>query len=298
MLELYRWSAMDAGTRVFGVLGDPVRHSMGPRLFNPWFADAGINAVYLPLLVSREGDCLERFLLGCRRRRWLDIGGFSVTLPHKAAVLHSTTISADRMALSIGAINTLVFQGDEMKGYNTDCHAAIDSLANALGREPRDLSQMTFDVLGTGGAARAILAGLQSFGCPVTVYGRSPQRTAEISAAFSCTPAPWNQRTKRNGEILINCTNVGLGPAVDDSPMPEGSFKGCHLVFDLIYHPLETKLLRQAARAGALVLNGLDMFVRQAAMQFELWTSQTPDRSIAVERVTRALALRTTEPSP
>lgn len=289
MLGAYRWKNIDRSTRVYGVLGDPVAHSLSPFLFNRWFADAGINAVYLPMRVGANGDGLARFLDGCMKRPWLDVGGFSVTIPHKVAARAWVGDGADSLSRRIGAINTLVFDGDRPTGYNTDCYAAITSMCDALGCDRSDLAGLTVDVLGSGGAARAIVEGLRDFGCRVTVYGRSPQRTKAFADECGATVVAWEDRGKRRGEVLVNCTPVGMWPGVNESPMPADSLSGCRLVFDLIYRPLETQLLRDAAAAECATLNGLDMFVRQAAMQFELWTGRTPDLQQARDWVTREI---------
>ena len=281
MVHEYRWPDINESTRVFGVIGDPVSHSMSPPLFNRWFAQTGMNAVYLPLRVASNGDCLQRFLDGCCARSWLDIGGFSVTLPHKSAALHWVGDAADSMARWIGALNTLVFQDEAVKGYNTDCYAAMSSVTDALGCDRSDLSGMIFDVLGAGGSARALLQGLREFGCRVTVYGRSLSKTQRVAEEFGFTAASWDERIHGHGEVLINCTPVGLWPKGQISPMPVEALSGYRLVFDLIYNPLETRLLHFAKQVGAIALNGADMFVRQAAMQFELWTGQKPDRETA-----------------
>jgi len=286
MVNRYRWPAIDSETKIFGVLGDPVAHSMGPLLFNRWFADARINAVYLPLRARGGDESLARFLDGCVGRPWLSVGGFSVTLPHKTAVLDWVGSGADRLAASIGAVNTLALSGVSPRGYNTDCYAAVDSLAGALGCSRGDLAALSIDVLGTGGAARAVIAGLRDFGCGITVYGRSPERTRRLAERFDARPAAWDDRADRSSDVVINCTNVGMWPAVDASPMPADSLDRCRLVFDLVYNPLETALLRQARQAGVATLSGLDMFIRQAAVQFELWTSTSPDTRLARELIT------------
>lgn len=289
MTDRYRWSAIDSSTRVFGVIGDPVVHSMSPLLFNRWFAEAGINAVYLPLRVGRNGDSLQQFLDGCRKRAWLDIGGFSVTIPHKASVLQWLGDRADHTARSIGAVNTLSFSNGEAQGFNTDCHASLSSLSDALECGRSDLLGVPVDLLGTGGAARALAYGLRMMGCDVTVYGRSSEKTELLAKEFSVHVAAWEDRAQRRGEVLINCTNVGMWPNVDMSPMPPDSFSGCRLVFDVIYNPRETRLLKDAAAAGVNTLNGLDMFVRQAAMQFTLWTSTSPDTRYARDLISREI---------
>jgi len=293
MVQTYRWTDLDSSTRVFGVLGDPVAHSMGPVLFNAWFAAAGINAVYLPLRVGPGKESVSRFLDSCGERPWLDVGGFSVTRPHKPAARRWAGASADRAASVIGAVNTLVFRGGRVSAFNTDCYAAIDSITDALGCARRELGRMHVDILGTGGAARAVVAGLRELGSETTVYGRSLEKAAALTGSFGCTSAPWETRLQRTGEIVINCTNLGQWPAVDDSPLAVGSLAGCKLVFDLVYNPLATRLLEDAAAAGAVALGGLDMFIRQAAVQFELWTSESPDVKLGRELVADRIVAQT-----
>ncbi|UCE58569.1 MAG: type I 3-dehydroquinate dehydratase [Phycisphaerales bacterium] len=288
-IQLYRWPAIDSSTKVFGVVGDPVKHSMSPVLFNRWFADAKVNAVYLPLQVTGSRSAVERFLRGCVARPWLDVTGLSVTLPHKTAALEWVGQGADYRARTIGATNTVVFRKGQATCHNTDWYAAVDSLAGALGCSRTDLSRVSVDVLGTGGAAKAVVAGLRDVGAQVTVFGRAADRTRRLAEQFDCRAEEWATRAQRRGEVLINCTNVGMWPDVDEAPMPPDTLEGCRLVFDLIYNPLETRLLRQAAATGAGTLSGLEMFIRQAAAQFELWTSKRPDVRTARELIRRAI---------
>jgi 3-dehydroquinate dehydratase/shikimate dehydrogenase len=281
MVKRYRWPEIDSATRVFGVVGDPVAHSMGPLVFNKWFAAAGLNAVYLPLCVEAEDNGLCRFLDGCAERPWLDIGGFSVTIPHKTEALRWPGANSDWMGVRIGAVNTLSFGGGKCGAYNTDCYAAVSSLAEALGCSRGGLGSLSADVLGAGGAARAIVYGLPMFGCNVTVYGRSLEKARRLAEEFNVRAAAWDDRLDGHGDVLINCTNVGMWPDTGMSPMPPESLGRYRLVFDLIYNPARTRLLKDAFSAGCQTLNGLDMFVRQAAMQFELWTGLRPDAQLA-----------------
>ncbi len=296
MVDRYRWRTIDQSTRVFGVVGDPVSHSMSPLLFNRWFADAGINAVYLPLLVRRNGSDVGQFLDGCRARPWLDIGGLSVTIPHKASALRWVGDGADTMARSIGAINTLQFHDGDARGFNTDACAAVSSLCDALGYERSDLAGVPIDLLGSGGAARALIYGLSEVGASVTVYGRSLDKTRRLAEECSATAAGWGDRIHRRGEILVNCTSVGMWPEFHLSPLPADSLKGYSLVFDVVYNPIETQLLKDAAEAGLSTLGGLDMFVRQAATQFELWTGEAADTQCGRDLV-RCEVERRTGPS-
>jgi 3-dehydroquinate dehydratase/shikimate dehydrogenase len=298
MVNRYRWRDLGPDTRLFGLIGDPVAHSISPLLHNRWLGDARIDGVYLPLLVRRKGDCVRRFLDQCRHRRWLDLRGLSVTIPHKASVLHWAGNDAEWLARRLGAVNTLVFSGSSRCAYNTDCYAAVDSLCAALGRTRPQLHGLTADVLGSGGAARALVYALPMFGCRVTAFGRSFDRTRRMAAGLQAQAAPWDDRAAGRGEVLINATRVGMWPDVDESPMPPDGVRHRRLVFDVIYNPPQTKLLREAAAAGVATLNGLDMFIRQAAMQFELWTRCRPDSESARALVQHAAAAEPPAPSP
>lgn len=287
MVGRYRWPVLDSSTKVYGVLGDPVAHSMSPALFNSWFAEANTDAVYLPLRVRGGGDELLRFLDGCRKRPWLDVGGFSITIPHKTHTLEWVGEGADSVAAWIGAVNTLVFQEDEVRGFNTDCSAAVSSIMTALGCSREDCAGLPVHVLGSGGAARAVIHGLYELECDITVFGRSPDKTQKVASKYGARAAPWEDRVVGRGKVLINCTSVGMWPEVDDSPMPKDSLADYRLVFDLVYNPLQTRLMIDAIEAGCLTLNGVDMFVRQAAKQFEFWTGLVPDLERARDLVAR-----------
>jgi len=277
----YGWSTMGPTTKVFGVLGDPVAHSMSPTLFGHWFAEAGLNAVYLPLRVRGGARELAGFLDNCKARPWLDLGGFSVTLPHKTQALKWSGEGADSASSWIGAANTLVFREGTVRSLNTDCPAAVASMIAALDCTREDCAGLEVHVLGAGGAARAVVHGLYELGCDVTVFGRSPEKTLSLASKYGAKAAAWEDRSGSGGRVLINCTSMGMWPDVTDSPMSKGSLPGYRLVFDLIYNPLQTRLLRDAAEMGCATLNGIDMFVRQAAKQFELWTGIWPDLEAA-----------------
>ncbi len=279
LVNVFRWSKIKPDTKVFGVVGDPVGHSLSPKLFNYWFECAGIDAVYVPLRVGARDDGLARFLNECTKRPWLDLGGLSVTIPHKEVAFSFVGGDADSLSRSLGSVNTLTFRDGEVKGYNTDCNAAINSLIGALGGDAKALAGASVDVLGAGGVARAILHGLIEHGCKVTLYGRDEEKVRTLADEFGCSPSPWDDRSARKGDILVNTTPIGMWPIVDDSPMPAELLAGCRLVFDLIYRPAETRLLREAALMGCKTLNGLDMFIRQAATQFELWFEKSPEIS-------------------
>ncbi len=279
MIHRYRWPDIDAATKIYGVIGDPVAQSMSPFLHNTWLA--GVNAVYLPLRVAGGSAGLTRFLDGCRNRPWLDLAGLSVTTPHKQSALDWLGGGADSMSRCIGAANTLAFSSDGTQGYNTDAYASVSSLVAALDCSRANLSRLPIDILGVGGAARAVAHGLHEYGCRLTFYGRSPEKTNGLAEDHHGVARSWDERSHRSGEVVINCTSVGMWPDVAASPLPASCFNGCTLAYDLIYNPLATRFLAEAKAAGCKTLNGLDMFVRQAAMQFELWTGQRPDTESA-----------------
>lgn len=268
------WDRIGSSTKMFGLTGDPIAHSLSPRLFNHWFHQHKIDAVFLPFRVA--AGRLAQFLGECEARPWLNLGGLSVTIPHKVEALTWAGDGADPMSRAIGAANTLVLGEDGSAAYNTDCYAAVDSLAAALSRRRNELSGLNVDVLGAGGAARAVCYGLAEMGCRVTAFARTG-RDAQDFERWGVIVREWDKRLSNSAEVLVNCTPVGMWPKLEASPMPASSLRGRKLVFDLIYRPLFTKLLTDAAAAGCGTLSGLDMFVRQAATQFVLWTGQNPD---------------------
>lgn len=280
--ERFRWESINADTKFFGVAGDLIAHSLSPALFNRWFEHHGHNAVFVPLRVGQDCGGLEQFLSECQRRPWLGLRGLSVTIPHKAAALGWAGEHADPMSRAIGAANTLVLADSGPAAYNTDCHAAVDSLAAALGKNRNELAGHTVDVLGAGGSARAVCYGLCEMGCRVAVFARSAAKATDF-ADWGASVRNWNDRLSGQGTVLVNCTPIGLWPKIGKSPMPAYALAGKELVFDLIYRPLRTKLLIDAEAAGCKIVGGLDMFVRQAATQFALWTGMTPDTRSAFE---------------
>jgi 3-dehydroquinate dehydratase/shikimate dehydrogenase len=292
MLDVYRWRSIGPGTRFFGVIGWPVAHSMGPRLHGAAFERAGIDGVYLPLAVDPKERVLEDFLDGCLANEWLDAAGFSVTAPHKSRVLVYLGDRVDDLARRIGAVNTLVVSNGQYRGHNTDYSGALDALTAGLGCTRSDLRGMAVDLLGAGGAARAVVAGLRECGADVTISNIIPEDADRLADEFRCGVTPWDHRTRGTGSVLVNCTSVGMLPDVDASPMPADALGRYEAVFDAVYNPIETQLLRDAAAAGCRTIRGVEMFIYQAAEQFRLWTGLEPDvglmRNLVVGELTRA----------
>ncbi|MCP4248533.1 MAG: shikimate dehydrogenase [bacterium] len=291
MLDDYRWAAIDERTRFFGVIGDPVAHSMSPRLFNACFERENVNGVYLPLHVQADGDVLARFLQGCQDRPWLDVGGFSVTVPHKQAAAAWVGDRIEPLARRIGAVNTLVPREDGLAGFNADYAGALEAITGALKCDRAALADLRADVLGAGGVARAMVAGLRDCGARVTLFNRSADRAKVLADEFDCVCRPWSDRNRPSeADLLINCTSLGMWPEVDETPVSAERLAEPLVVFDTVYNPVQTRLLREAAAAGCRIIDGLTMFVNQAALQWAIWMGRsTADKALMRRVVERCL---------
>jgi 3-dehydroquinate dehydratase/shikimate dehydrogenase len=278
--ESYRWDHINADTEVYGVVGSPVAHSMSPAIFNAAFESTGLNAVYLPMLVHPSEDEFRDFMWELLARPWLGFRGLSVTLPHKVHAFRLCRRALDDVSRRSGAVNTLTVMGDQVSGTNTDAKAAVQALTDGLGCENEDLKGLQVDVLGAGGVARAVVAALSERGCRLTIYNRTFRRAAELAETFDCSAKPWEERTRRAGRLLINCTRVGMWPDAEHSPMPVEGLEMGGTVFDTVYNPPVTRLLSDARQRGCDTISGVEMFVRQAATQFELWTGRDAPREL------------------
>jgi 3-dehydroquinate dehydratase/shikimate dehydrogenase len=303
--ELYRWAAISSRTQVYGVVGCPVAHSMSPAIHNAAFGQVGHDGVYLPMRVEPPYEAFAAFLDGCLARAWLDLRGLSVTIPHKENLLRYVEArggEVEPLARRIGVANTLHIEpGSRADGadarlyaFNTDYRGALDALCHGLGCEAKDLAGVPVAVLGAGGVSRAIVAGLADCGCKITIYNRTAQKATALAAEFGADALPFDQRIRDDTRVIINCTSIGMWPHVGDSPrggasiLPEARDLA---VFDTVYNPIETRLLREAREQGHKTIDGVAMFVRQAAAQFERWTGQAAPtdlmRQIVVGKLTQ-----------
>lgn len=285
MRDLYRFAAITPATETFGVFGKPVGHSMSPLLHNTAFAEAGMDRVYLPLPVDPGG--LAEAVASLRAMPALNFRGASVTIPHKEAVAALPDADIDDAVRAIGAGNTLWTDADgRLHAANTDWTAIRRAVA---ARVPAGTGRRAL-VLGAGGAARAAVAALQAEGFAVTVCNRSPDKAEALAREFRCAALPWEDRTRVGfPELLLNATSLGMHPHVADTPLPDGALSARTVVFDTVYNPLETRLLREARAKGCPVIDGLTMFVGQAVEQFRLWTGVEPSADRLAELVRRRL---------
>jgi 3-dehydroquinate dehydratase/shikimate dehydrogenase len=291
MKGLYRWDAIGADTRVYGVIGCPVAHSMSPAIHNAAFAGAGLDAVYVPLRVEPGAECFDRFVAAAAAAPWLDLKGLSVTLPHKENALAAVGPgNVDELSRRIGAINTIRIEPDgALRGWNTDYAAATDALCAAMGIDREGLAGRSVAVLGAGGASRALVASLTHYGADVSIYNRTVPRGEKLAAEFGAKAFGRDALEALAAEVVINCTSIGMHPNVDDTPLPPEALPRVKVVFDTVYNPVQTRLLDQAAAAGCTCVTGVDMFVNQAVAQFEIWTDRPAPRDVMRDIVLQKL---------
>jgi 3-dehydroquinate dehydratase/shikimate dehydrogenase len=273
-----RYYDIKANTELFGVIADPVGHSLSPAIHNACFAERGMNKLYLPLLVQGGQGKFDEFLNNIFPRRWLNFKGFSVTIPHKQNAL--SYVRARRgfiepLAGKIGAVNTLIVGADgRLAAYNTDYAAALDSVTSTLKIKRTDLKDLSVAVIGAGGVARAIVAGLCDVGANVKIYNRTIERAEKLAVEFGCEFAGLDDLKNLDAKLLINCTSIGMHPETDATPVPQEYLTKGIAVFDTVYNPAQTLLLKQAKRKKLKTIDGLSMFINQAAAQFKLFTGQ------------------------
>jgi 3-dehydroquinate dehydratase / shikimate dehydrogenase len=274
--NLYRADQLRRKTRVYGVIGKPIGHSLSPVLQNAGFQARRMDAVFLPFLVRDLHDFL-------RSVAPMGIAGFSVTLPHKQAILRHLD-DCDPMAAAIGAVNTVVVRGGgKLYGYNTDYVGVLRALERRIPlRGSRAL------IFGAGGAARAVAFALAESGASVCVCARRAQAAKVLARAVGGEVLERPRLRAEFFDAMINATPVGMHPAADRSPL-EARELNCRLVFDLIYRPRVTKLMQLAARRGIETVSGVEMFVAQGTAQWEIWTGERAPVNAMRGAVLRAL---------
>lgn len=285
---LYRAGNVTEKTEVFGVIGDPIGHSLSPLVHNTAFDELGMDRVYVPFHVTAAN--LEKFM---DRMPAAGIRGLSVTIPHKELVGHWGD-SADRLSLLTGSANTVIVQPDEsIEIHNTDGPAAINSLLANL--TPTDGEDPTVEgrsalVLGAGGVAKTLAFCLHEAGAIVTIANRTLLKAQTLAKTIGCKFVDWAQRETVAADIIINGTSVGMHPNVEESPYSAGSIRAGMVFFDTVYNPRMTRLLQDAEERDARVITGVDMFVAQAEAQFEIFTGRQPPEGLMKELVEEELS--------
>lgn len=276
--DLYRGKSINADTELFGVIADPVAHSASPAIHNACFAHAGVNRLYLPLHVQNGSKGFDSFMQNVMQRQWLDFKGFSITIPHKHNALKFTITqdgTVEPLAEKIGAVNTIVITPQSrLEAYNTDYAGALDAIITGMEITKADLNGLPVAVVGAGGVARAIVAALSDAGARIIIYNRTVEKAQRLAAEFDCDYAALEALAELDARLIINCTSIGMHPNVDAAPVPPGVIKDYMTVFDTVYNPAETLLLKSAKDAGARTIDGITMFVNQARAQFKLFTNE------------------------
>ncbi len=261
-------------TRICGIIGDPVEHSMSPAMHNAAFRELGIDYIYIPFRVKKEDLC--KAIEGMRA---LNMKGLNVTIPHKVAVIPFLD-ELDPLAEKIGAVNTIVNDDGIFKGYNTDATGFLQAL---LEKEIEPEGKRIV-ILGAGGASRAISFILADRGAHLVILNRlleldwARELASRISQIFGKKVAALElnrenlARALDNADILVNATSVGMSPNVDETPVSSDLLTPDITIFDIVYNPIKTRLLREAEIKGTKIIGGVDMLVWQGVLAFEKWT--------------------------
>jgi 3-dehydroquinate dehydratase / shikimate dehydrogenase len=260
--DIYRVNAERSDFKIYGVIGNPVSKSLGYLVHNRAFEEKASPDIYLSFLV----DNVEKFF-----NSFKDLfNGLSVTMPAKEQIIPLLS-RVEKTAKKIGAVNTVVKEGLDWVGYNTDCSGAISALEACTSLRGKNVL-----IIGSGGTAKSVGFGVKEKGGLLTVtYNKNKNRGESLAKELDCGLIHARDAGKRSIDILINCSPVGMSPNINETPFLARDFKAGMVVFDSVYNPLETKFLREAKAAGCTVINGIELFINQAAGQFELWTGQT-----------------------
>jgi len=275
LVKDYHFRSLTEATEIYGVAGQSVAHSVSPAMHNAAFRAARIDAVYLPLPAATAAD-FHAF------GRAIGISGASVTIPFKVTMFDLID-EVYAVARRIGAINTIRIVDGRWIGGNTDASGFLEPLQERVG-----LDGLRASVLGAGGAARAVVAALASTGCRVRLHARNRAQAEEIAVLSPVDIAPWPPEPG-SWDVLINCTPIGMYPRVNETPLPADQLTGRY-VYDLVYNPPMTRLLREATIAACQTIGGLDMLVAQAREQFQWWTGTNPVSGVMREAALERLA--------
>jgi 3-dehydroquinate dehydratase/shikimate dehydrogenase len=262
----YRFRNIGPNTKLYGIVGSPISHSVSPAMHNAAFRAARLDAVYLPMPAADAEDFV-------RFARAFGVKGASVTIPFKVP-LYERADEADSVARRIGAINTLRMDDGRWLGANTDAAGFLQPLAE----RGVALRGARAAILGAGGSARAVAVALASSGAEITIHARDRAKGEEVAMLVGAKTAEWLPQPG-SWDLLVNCTPIGMYPRIDQSPVPPEALTG-RAVYDLVYNPPVTRLLHDAATAGCQTIGGLDMLVAQALEQFRWWTGVSPSPGV------------------
>ncbi|OQY01859.1 MAG: shikimate dehydrogenase [Desulfobacteraceae bacterium 4572_130] len=250
---------IDSNTSLFGLLGNPVSHSLGHLIHNQAFFEKNINALYLPFKITNIKK-------GIQAIKELGIKGVSITIPFKQSVIPYLD-EIDDLALKIGAVNTIINKKGKLYGYNTDCNGAIKSL-----KKISTIKDKKICIIGAGGAARAIAFGIKKENGKILIVNRTREKGEILANQIKGELISILDIKTKSPDIIINTTSIGMTPDIYQTPLKKDFLSKKMVVMDIVYNPLHTRFLKNAAKKGCTIINGLSMFVNQGAAQFELFT--------------------------
>ena len=285
LIETYRVKELNERTEIYGILGNTVSHSLSPFMHNAAFKFHKLDAVFIPFEVKNLDEFIKRFVRKETREIELNFKGFSVTIPHKQAIIEHLD-SIDETAQTIGAVNTVKIVDGKLHGFNTDAPGFIEPLRNSYG----DLRDAKVGVLGNGGAARACVYALKNDGANVCVFARDIEKARHLAEEFQVElrGLKISSDDLREFDILVNATPLGMkGKFENETPLRAEQIENVKLIYDLVYNPFETRLIKEARKANVPIIGGLAMLIAQGAAQFKIWT----DKDAPVREMSR-IALR------
>jgi 3-dehydroquinate dehydratase/shikimate dehydrogenase len=274
--HLYRVEKLGKSAKIYGVIADPIRHSISPAVHNRAFQARRLDAVYLPFLVTPT-YLRDFFSLAAK----LPLAGFSVTLPHKQKIIRYLDV-VDPLARRIGAVNTVWRKAGKWRGTNTDAAGVTVPLARLL-----RLQKSSVLIVGNGGAARGAAFALSDAGAKISLVGRNPDRVRALAKVCGAEALLREEADASHFDAVVHATPLGMFPHTD-----ECFFNGhipADVVFDMVYNPAETMLAKRAKEQGKTVVPGLDMFIEQAVRQFEIWTGGSAPRAVMQKAAEEAL---------
>lgn len=263
----------DTHTELFCIIGHPVHHSLSPLMHNAAFRNMKMNAVYLAFDVQDLRAAMEGI-------RALGIKGLSVTIPHKEVIIPYLD-EVDETVKEIGAVNTVINRDGGLVGANTDWLGAIQAIEDFM-----DIKGKKVLVLGAGGSAKAVCYGLKVKGAEFHIANRTGEKARRLAEEFGGAWSDLSGLDEIDAHVLINTTSVGMSPNDKVSPFPAHALKKFHVVMDIVYKPLETRLLKDARHADCITIDGLKMLLYQAVFQFQLWTGKKAPVDVMREALT------------
>jgi len=268
LIETYNFHLIDKNTKILGVIGGHAENSLSKYMHNRNFKEENLNYIYVPFKTEQEE--LPIFMENFRK---FNFAGGAVTIPHKVDIINYVDCVEDT-AGKIGAVNTVVNNHGILTGYNTDCPGAMKALEKKI-----DLHGKTCLVFGAGGAARAICYGLKQKGAKIIISNRTMEKAENLAKELSVEFCPYKDINKYDCNIIINTTSVGMYPHVDDS-IAEKDFLRGKTVFDIVYRPMITRMLKDAEEVNSLIIEGCEMLLYQGIEQYKLWTGESPSEKI------------------